>query len=379
MEPGIYMGLLPVISRRDFLKLTGAGILVLAARVSGGAAAAQLVPVLWLLGQGCAGCTTAMLEATSMDPVGVLVGARIYSVSFRVVANPLFSIVSGEEYLDVLRAAAEGGSARLPGGEVVDFSEGYVLVVEGSLPVCRDPVTCMGLPEALYCYLGIEEGEPVPCTEWFRRLLARASALMAAGTCASYGGVRAAEAPSYSSSGLPVTGAVGVFPDPVRGRPGLLDMLAEGRDFLSRGGVAVAVPGCPANGEAIIRTLASLVLAVEGLAEPPSLDAYHRPVYIYAATTHEQCPRLSEYEAGIFRTAPGEPTAGCLFRVGCKGKRSNCPWNMVGWVNGIGGPTRTGGVCTGCTMPGFPDAYEPFWRRSGGRRGGGRGRGARSG
>lgn len=33
----------------------------------------------------------------------------------------------------------------------------------------------------------------------------------------------------------------------------------------------------------------------------------------------------------------------------------------MGWVSGIGGPTRTGGVCIGCTMPGFTDAYEPFW------------------
>nr|MEB3845010.1 hyaluronate lyase [Desulfurococcales archaeon] len=26
------------------------------------------------------------------------------------------------------------------------------------------------------------------------------------------------------------------------------------------------------------------------------------------------------------------------------------------------GPTRTGGVCIGCTMPGFTDAFEPFYK-----------------
>lgn len=51
------------------------------------------------------------------------------------------------------------------------------------------------------------------------------------------------------------------------------------------------------------------------------------------------------------------------FKVGCKGPVAHCPWNRVGWVNGVGGPTRTGAVCIGCTEPGFTDSFEPFYEK----------------
>jgi hydrogenase small subunit len=31
-----------------------------------------------------------------------------------------------------------------------------------------------------------------------------------------------------------------------------------------------------------------------------------------------------------------------------------------GWMNGIGGCPNVGGICIGCTMPGFPDRFMPF-------------------
>ena len=31
-----------------------------------------------------------------------------------------------------------------------------------------------------------------------------------------------------------------------------------------------------------------------------------------------------------------------------------------GWMNGVGGCPNVGGVCIGCTMPGFPDKFMPF-------------------
>ena len=31
-----------------------------------------------------------------------------------------------------------------------------------------------------------------------------------------------------------------------------------------------------------------------------------------------------------------------------------------GWINGVGGCPNVGGICIGCTMPGFPDAFMPF-------------------
>ena len=37
-----------------------------------------------------------------------------------------------------------------------------------------------------------------------------------------------------------------------------------------------------------------------------------------------------------------------------------CNVGKRGWINGIGGCPNVGGVCIGCTMPGFPDKFMPF-------------------
>ena len=31
-----------------------------------------------------------------------------------------------------------------------------------------------------------------------------------------------------------------------------------------------------------------------------------------------------------------------------------------GWMGGVGGCPNVGGICIGCTMPGFPDKFMPF-------------------
>jgi hydrogenase small subunit len=31
-----------------------------------------------------------------------------------------------------------------------------------------------------------------------------------------------------------------------------------------------------------------------------------------------------------------------------------------GWISGMGGTPNVGGICIGCTMPGFPDKFMPF-------------------
>ena len=38
----------------------------------------------------------------------------------------------------------------------------------------------------------------------------------------------------------------------------------------------------------------------------------------------------------------------------------NCNVPKRGWMNGLGGCPNVGGICIGCTMPGFPDKFMPF-------------------
>ena len=37
-----------------------------------------------------------------------------------------------------------------------------------------------------------------------------------------------------------------------------------------------------------------------------------------------------------------------------------CNVGKRGWMSGIGGCPNVGGICIGCTMPGFPDKFMPF-------------------
>jgi hydrogenase small subunit len=47
-------------------------------------------------------------------------------------------------------------------------------------------------------------------------------------------------------------------------------------------------------------------------------------------------------------------------KIGCWGPVVKCNVTKRGWMNGIGGCPNVGGICIGCTMPGFPDKFMPF-------------------
>ncbi len=289
----------------------------------------------------------------------------------------------------------------------------FVLVIEGAIPAGE---ILEGVP-GWYSMVGSEDERPIMCTEWIIRLARRAVAVLCVGTCASYGGFSSNKVieveqvrPEYMrlyerwlGSKAP-TGSIGFFPDPVKGTIGLLDLPERVppealkpevreiyRDALmpyykffrlkmaptwplhpdAEVKPCIAVPGCPASGDAILKTAALLVLAV-ALDMPgliPELDEYGRPKFLFARTLHEQCPRAGAYAAGEFRVEPGqsEPEHGwkCLFSVGCKGPVVNCPYGggkPLGWIRGLAGCVRQGAVCIGCTMPGFSDAFEPLYK-----------------
>lgn len=428
------------ISRRDFLKLAGTTAFfaslnwdelikkAIAEVKSGG------INVVWFEAQDCAGNTTALIQATNPDLVDVL-GGRSHIAgpgTVKLLFHETVMLSWGEETPSYAKKLAEmsleeqkkfveslppddplrkvletflalGYNVGLLVTSPIDIlkmaSEGkldpFVLVLEGSFPIDSKLAKKLGVnvPDTVdyFCYIGDENGKPITCTEWMRRLLPRAAAVIAVGNCASYGGLianKVVENDFVKKMGYDLferwggqlssspTGAVGFFPDKVRGFKGLVDLLDEAAPFrnfvygkCTPGGPgekncrpAVAVPGCPANGNGQLRVIANLVLWAKGLLPLPELDTYWRPKYIFGPTVHEQCPRAASYAAGDFRKHPGDPDYKCLFAVGCKGPVSNCPWNKVGWVNGVGGPTRTGGVCIGCTMPGFTDAFEPFYK-----------------
>lgn len=371
-------------TRRDFLKLAGLTALLAyvdwekAIKTFAETVTSKQVNIVWFESQSCTGDTTSLLEGTDPSIVDILLGnSSIVSPQEVVLAySDAVMPAWGERALSVLKTASSGNL------------NPFVLVVEGSFPIDS---ARGGPPESDYlCYIGEENNKPVTCTEWFRRLASRAAAIVTVGTCSSYGGIpgNAVLQPTsdelarsislYDKLGFSKspTGSVGILDDPIRKTKGILSRIEEGKPFLNflnnpscvNGGFPekcrpiIAVPGCPANGNAIIKTLASVVLWYKGLLPLPALDNYGRPIFIYGPTTHDQCPRAGSYAAGDFRKNPGDDDYRCLFALGCKGPVSHCPWNKVGWINGVGGPTNRGAICIGCTNPGFSDSYEPFFK-----------------
>ena len=132
-----------------------------------------------------------------------------------------------------------------------------------------------------------------------------------------------------------------------------------GWDWKSKAGIPiVCVPGCPAQPDNMSETLTYLLYMATGQAPMIPLDDALRPTWLFGQTVHEGCDRAGYYEQGDFATEYGSPK--CIVKLGCWGPTVKCNVPKRGWMNGIGGCPNVGGICIGCTMPGFPDKFMPF-------------------
>jgi hydrogenase small subunit len=122
------------------------------------------------------------------------------------------------------------------------------------------------------------------------------------------------------------------------GAMGLPDYLGWG--WRTGSGVPiVCLPGCPAQPDNMTSVLLELVQFIAGVGPAPALDDKLRPARLFGQTVREGCGRAGFTEQGLF---------------------AKCNVPARGWVNGIGGCPNVGGICIGCTMPGFPDKFMPF-------------------
>jgi hydrogenase small subunit len=105
-------------------------------------------------------------------------------------------------------------------------------------------------------------------------------------------------------------------------------------------------------------TLLYLLHQAAGRAPLIPLDESLRPRWLFEQTVHEGCDRGGYYEQGQFADAYGSPL--CIVKLGCWGPVVQCNVGKRGWMGGVGGCPNVGGICIGCTMPGFPDKFQPF-------------------
>ncbi len=258
------------VSRRSFLQLCSTLMVTAPVGLSltGRATAAQIAKivgkarrpsVIWLHFQDCTGCTETLLRTSAPD-----------------VAHLILDVIS-LDYHETLMAASGAQAEAALRSAIADNAGKYVLVVEGAIPTRDDGV---------YMQLGGR-----PAIQVAKEVAAQAAAVIAIGSCASWGGVPSAD-PNP-------TGAVGV------------DSVISGKPIVN-------LPGCPPNPY----NLLAVVLEYVTMGKLPELDQYGRPRFAYERVIHENCPRRAHFDAGRFAMAFGDEghrKGHCLYKLGCKG------------------------------------------------------------
>jgi hydrogenase small subunit len=272
-------------------------------------------------GLGCDGDTIS-ITAASQPSLEDLLGGSIPGIPKVLLHNPVLAYENGDEFLRAWYLAALGKL------------EPFILVVEGSIPDESNK------SEGYWAAIGTDPatGQPIPTCDWIDRLAPKAWAVVAAGTCSAYGGIHAMAGNPTGCRGLP-------------------DYL--GWTWRSKAGIPlVCVPGCPVQPDNFMEVLLYLLYQAAGLSPMIPLDDALRPTWLFGNTVHEGCDRAGYYEQGDFADQYGSPK--CIVKLGCWGPVVQCNVGKRGWMSGIGGCPNVGGICIGCTMPGFPDKFMPF-------------------
>ena len=293
----------------------------------------KVVHAFWLAGMSCDGCSIAVVGATNPSVESLLSGS-VAGMPKVVLHHSVLSVEAGEEFIHNYELAARG-----------QLGAPYVVIYEGSIADERIAAATGGYFSAMGTEKlgkdadGDERVRPIPTAEWLKRLAPGAAAVIAIGTCATWGGIPAA-------AGNPT------------GSMSLMDFL--GRDFRSAFGLPIInIPGCSPIGDNFTETVAMVLLFLQGIGPLPEFDELGRPAWLFSETVHQRCVRAGFYEEGTFAKEYGDPE--CLVEIGCWGPVVQCNITSRGAVNHMGGCMNTGGICIGCTMPGFPDRFSPFY------------------
>lgn len=287
------------------------------------------IHVIWMdTGLGCGGESVAVTSATNPSIEDVVLGALPGMPNVHL-HNLVLDFNNGDEFMEAWYKAERGEL------------DPFVLVMEGSIPN-EEAIADTG---GYWAGLGTRDGafsQPITTNEWIDRLSPQAAAVVCVGTCATNGGI-----PAMKNN---PTGAMG-----------MQDYL--GKDWTSKLGVPIVnIPGCPAQPDNMTETLLYLIFQLAGASPMIPLDDEHRPEWLFNRTVHESCNRAAFYEQGDFAEEYGSHK--CLVKLGCDGPVVYCNVPRRGWQNGVGGCPNVGGICIGCTMPGFPDKFMPFMDES---------------
>ncbi|MDD5406351.1 MAG: hydrogenase small subunit [Sulfurovaceae bacterium] len=293
------------IDRRDFLKWASAttAMLMLPASftplVADAVQVMNRIPVIWIELSDCAGNSEALLRSD---------GPKIDEIVLDIISL---------EFHETLQAAAGHQAEKQLEDAIATFKGKYILFVEGAVPLGMD---------GQYGTIGAK-------AETFKdhliRLSSDAAAVIAVGSCATFGGIPAA-APNP-------TGAVGVM-NVVSGKP------------------IINIPACPANPANMVGVVLHYVLT----GKLPELDSLLRPKFAFGYRIHDNCERRAHFDAGEYVEEWGDSGAKnnfCLYKMGCKGPMTFNNCSLIRYNEAVNWPVGVGRGCIGCSEPDFWDKY----------------------
>lgn len=306
--------MLPSLTRRNFMKLVAALGASTFLNVYKTDIAKALTAekdywhICWLNGAACTGCTISFAQASNPDLVQILTEITV-GTSGLPIALP--------DYMETIHPASGSLAESLKERWKAGTKGKKILVVEGAV---QDPGFCV--------IAGKDFRDHV------RDAAEVADAIVAVGQCATYGGIPAAKPNPTNAKGL--------------------------SEFLKEEGIGkpvINLPLCPANGEHIVVVLSAVIMGIK-----PELDSYGRPKALFGTNMHEElCPYRPYYDRGIFIEEPGKGE-GCRYKLGCKGPvtYTDCPSRR--WNGRTSYCVEAGAPCIGCSEPGWPDKFSPFYK-----------------
>ncbi len=247
--------------------------------------------LVWLQASACSGCTSSLITSEEVSTTDFI--TRFTDVVY----HPAFTSATGKD--------ATLGMKRL-----LSSKQKYILVVEGAIPV-KMPHACML--------------DGVPIMKWVSQLAEKASLVIAAGTCATVGGV--------SNMSQMVTGVMPVH---------------EFFQFKKITTPMINLPGCPLKPEHLMYVMLHTILKKKS----PQLDHSNRPILFFKQSVHERCINYHDFMEERFAGFIGDD--GCLFRLGCQGPVSNNDCMTNGYNNNINHCIKAGHPCIGCSSCSFP-------------------------
>ena len=146
----------------------------------------KVVHAFWLAGMSCDGCSIAVVGATNPS-VESLINGSVAGMPKVILHHSVLSVESGEDFIRDYARAANG-----------ELGAPYVVIYEGSIAderIAQDTggyFSAMGAENLGRDEHGDEQRRPIPTAEWLKRMAPGAAAVIAIGTCATWGGVPAA-------------------------------------------------------------------------------------------------------------------------------------------------------------------------------------------